>query len=121
MLAQHMIAAVQSPIPWNQGEVDVGVTIGIALVTPEDNDPDALLHAADLAMYQGKREGRGTFRFFQAEMGIALKARAQLESDLRLAISEARSRRSFSRLSSSRQKSWLASRCWRVGIIPPTA
>ena len=86
VLAQHIITAIQNPIPWNQGQVDVGVTIGIALVTPENSDPDALLHAADLAMYQGKREGRGTFRFFEAEMDIALKARAQLEADLRLGI-----------------------------------
>ena len=86
VLARDIIAAVQSPIPWNQGEVDVDVTIGIALVTPEDNDPDALLHAADLAMYQGKREGRGTFRYFQTEMDIALKARAQMEAELRLGI-----------------------------------
>ncbi len=86
VLARDIIAAVQSPIPWNQGEVDVDVTIGIALVTPEDDDPDALLHAADLAMYQGKREGRGTFRFFQTEMDIALKARAQFEAELRLGI-----------------------------------
>ncbi len=86
VLAQHIIAAIQHPIPWNESQVDVGVTIGIALATPENNDPDALLHAADLAMYQGKREGRGTIRFFEAEMDIALKARAQLEADLRLGI-----------------------------------
>ena len=86
VLARDIIAAVQNPIPWNQSQVDVGVTIGIALVTPENSDPDVLLHAADLAMYQGKREGRGTFRFFEAEMDIALKARAQLEADLRLGI-----------------------------------
>jgi diguanylate cyclase (GGDEF)-like protein len=86
VLARDIIAAIQNPIPWNQSQVDVGVTIGIALVTPENSDPDVLLHAADLAMYQGKREGRGTFRFFEAEMDIALKARAQLEADLRLGI-----------------------------------
>jgi diguanylate cyclase (GGDEF)-like protein len=86
VLARDIIVAVQSPIPWNRGEVDVDATIGIALVTPEDDDPDTLLHEADLAMYQGKREGRGTFRFFQAEMDIALKARAQLEAELRLGI-----------------------------------
>ena len=30
-------------------------TIGVAFATPEVRDPDALLHAADVAMYQGKR------------------------------------------------------------------
>jgi diguanylate cyclase (GGDEF)-like protein len=85
-LAQQIIAAVRSPILWNQGQVEVGATIGIVLATAKNNEPDALLHSADVAMYQGKREGRGTFRFFQAEMDVALKARAQLEADLRLAI-----------------------------------
>jgi predicted signal transduction protein with EAL and GGDEF domain len=34
VLARDIIAAIQNPIPWNQSQVDVGVTIGIALVTP---------------------------------------------------------------------------------------
>ena len=85
-IAQQVIAAVRSPIPWREGQLEVGATIGIALASAEHDEPDALLHAADVAMYQGKREGRGAFRFFQAEMGVALKARARLEADLRLAI-----------------------------------
>jgi diguanylate cyclase (GGDEF)-like protein len=85
-LAQQVIAAVRSPVPWGRGHVDVGATIGISLATPADHDAEALLHEADVAMYQGKREGRGTFRFFEAEMDVALKARAQLEADIRQAI-----------------------------------
>jgi predicted signal transduction protein with EAL and GGDEF domain len=81
-----MTAAVRKPIPWNQGQVEVDSTIGIALATPYEQEPEALLHAADVAMYAGKREGRGTFRFFHSEMDVALQARAQLEADLRRAI-----------------------------------
>lgn len=85
-LVQRIIAALREPIPWRHGQVDVDSTVGVAFATPGDCDPDALLHAADVAMYQGKREGRGTFRFFHTEMDIALRARARLESDLRAAI-----------------------------------
>src|SRR5579883_307368 len=85
-LAEQMIAAIRQPIPWNQGQVDVGATIGIALATDAASDPEMLLHAADVAMYQAKREGRGAVCFFQAEMSLALKARAKLEADLRQAI-----------------------------------
>jgi diguanylate cyclase (GGDEF)-like protein len=88
-LCQQIIAAVRSPIAWREGRLEVGATIGIAVASAQCADPDALLHAADVAMYQGKREGRGAFRFFQAEMDVALKARARLESDLRLAITRA--------------------------------
>jgi diguanylate cyclase (GGDEF)-like protein len=85
-LAQQMIAAVRKPVPWNHGQVEVDSTIGIALATPDNHEPEGLLHAADVAMYLGKREGRGTFRFFHAAMDLALQARAQLEADLRRAI-----------------------------------
>ena len=37
-------------------------------------------------MYHGKRDGRGTFRFFQAGMDLAQKVRAQLEAELRTAV-----------------------------------
>jgi diguanylate cyclase (GGDEF)-like protein len=85
-LARKMIAAIQRPVPWNQGQVEVDSTIGIALDNEDDEDADALLHQADTAMYHGKREGRGTFRFFQTGMDIAQKIRARLESELRTAI-----------------------------------
>jgi diguanylate cyclase (GGDEF)-like protein len=85
-LAQKMISAIQKPVPWNQGQVEVDSTIGIALANEDDQDPDALLHQADTAMYHGKREGRGTFRFFQTGMDVAQKIRARLETELRTAI-----------------------------------
>ena len=85
-LAKRMIAELRKPIPWKHGQVEVDSTIGIAVTTPDNQDSETLLHAADIAMYQGKREGRGTFRFFHAAMDVALQARAQLEADLRRAI-----------------------------------
>ena len=85
-LVKQIIAKVREPIPWNRGQIEVGATIGVAFATPEDKDADALLHAADVAMYHGKRAGRGTFRFFHPEMGVALRARARMESDLRAAV-----------------------------------
>jgi diguanylate cyclase (GGDEF)-like protein len=85
-LAEQLIATIRCPITWNQNLIHVDATIGIAPVTRENSEPEGLLHAADLAMYQGKRDGRGTFRIFAAEMGAALKARAEFEADLRAGI-----------------------------------
>jgi diguanylate cyclase (GGDEF)-like protein len=86
VLAEQLIAAIRTPIAWRNVEIHVDATIGIAPVTPDNTDAESLLHAADLAMYEGKRDGRGTFRIFAAEMGAALKARAELECDLRLGV-----------------------------------
>ena len=85
-LAEQVTATVRRPIEWDQSEVQVDATIGIAFTSPELRDPDALLHAADRAMYQGKREGRGTHRFYHADMESALRERAQMETELRHAI-----------------------------------
>ena len=103
-LAQKMIAAIQRPIPWNQGQVAVDSTIGIALAKADSQNSSALLHQADTAMYHGKRDGRGTFRFFQAGMDLAEKVRAQLEgaqADFRLGPSEMTARAKLHRNSSA--------------------
>jgi EAL domain-containing protein (putative c-di-GMP-specific phosphodiesterase class I) len=39
-------------------------------------------------MYRGKKEGRGTFRFFEPSFDKELKARAQLEAELRTAVAK---------------------------------
>ncbi|KQP31819.1 diguanylate cyclase [Methylobacterium sp. Leaf104] len=85
-LAQATIASVSQPIAWTQSRLKIGATIGIATASEESRTAEALLHAADVAMYQGKRDGRGTFRFFHLDMGHALKARATLEGELRVGI-----------------------------------
>jgi predicted signal transduction protein with EAL and GGDEF domain len=60
-------------------QVSVGGSVGVALWPADGPDAEALLHAADLAMLKAKREGRGTFRFFEPEMDLQLRARADLE------------------------------------------
>ncbi|HEX8417898.1 MAG TPA: EAL domain-containing protein [Methylobacterium sp.] len=85
-LAQQIIASLSTPVEWGQSRLEIGATVGVALATAETATAETLLHAADVAMYQGKRDGRGTFRFFQLEMGNALKARARVEQELRRGI-----------------------------------
>jgi EAL domain-containing protein (putative c-di-GMP-specific phosphodiesterase class I) len=44
------------------------------------------VRAADTALYRAKEAGRGTFRFFEAEMDVRLQERRLLERDLRQAL-----------------------------------
>ncbi|WP_132255789.1 putative bifunctional diguanylate cyclase/phosphodiesterase [Methylobacterium segetis] len=85
-LVEQVIASIAAPVLWNDNELKVGATVGVTFVTAEHADADAVLHAADLAMYQGKKEGRGTFRVFKSTMDAELRARAQMEAELRVAI-----------------------------------
>ncbi|MDB5512329.1 MAG: GGDEF-domain containing protein [Enterovirga sp.] len=85
-VAQQIITRLSEPITWEHTKLDVSATIGIALFPQDGADPEALLRSADIAMYRGKREGRSTFRFFEARMDEELKARVSLEISLRSAV-----------------------------------
>jgi diguanylate cyclase (GGDEF)-like protein len=61
-------------------------SIGIAVASRDHIDVEQLLTNADLAMYSAKAAGRRTYRFFEPEMDVRVKARHSLEIDLRQAI-----------------------------------
>lgn len=61
-------------------------SIGIAMVTSPAQNADDLLKFADTAMYQAKKEGRNTTRFYQEKMDQWIKHRLFLENALRHAI-----------------------------------
>jgi predicted signal transduction protein with EAL and GGDEF domain len=48
-----------------------------------DQDADHLLRRADMALYAAKRNGRGTWRFFEPAMEFEAQVRCGLEMDLR--------------------------------------
>ncbi|GJD95899.1 putative bifunctional diguanylate cyclase/phosphodiesterase [Methylobacterium iners] len=66
--------------------LNIGTSVGIALVPEDGLSADTLLRNADLALYRAKADGRGTFRFFKPEMDERMQARRGLEIDLRKAL-----------------------------------
>jgi len=60
-VAREIIRAVSLPILLDGQEVVVGASIGIALYSEDAPDADALLIAADRAMYQAKHAGGGRY------------------------------------------------------------
>ena len=61
-------------------------SMGVALFHDQLQNVDELLQRADLAMYQAKSAGRNTMHFFEPDMQLALRARAQMEVELRHAL-----------------------------------
>lgn len=56
-------------------------------MAPDDAlDPCELLRYADIALYEAKAGGRGTWRFYSGEMNNKIVESRRLESDLRFAI-----------------------------------
>ena len=61
-------------------------SIGATLFNNKAQSADDVMKQADIAMYQSKKAGRNTLRFFDPHMQEAVDARASLEADLRLAL-----------------------------------
>ncbi len=85
-LAKRIAELLSQPYELYGHHVQIGASIGIALAPHDGNDPELLLRAADMALYAAKAAGRGTFRFFHKSMAEQLRAKRQLELDLRAAI-----------------------------------
>ena len=86
-VAETILEALQAPIESIDADHPIGGSIGIAVCPDDARDRHTLLSHADTALYRAKNEGRGTYRYFEASMGAAVRERRLLEHDLRNAIS----------------------------------
>ena len=64
-IGQRVLAGFAEPVPTVAGNLPVSASIGIRIATDND-DHDALLRAADTAMYNAKRNGPGEIRLSSA-------------------------------------------------------
>ena len=62
------------------------MSVGIAMYPGDGTDQAALLANADAALYRAKAEGRGSIRFFKADMDQQLRERRALNHDLGSAL-----------------------------------
>lgn len=85
-MAEAAIWELSQPFQISDHEIVIGVSIGIAVANGDGTAGDELFKQADLALYRAKEDGRNTHRFFQADMGAAVKERRELITDLRNAV-----------------------------------
>jgi diguanylate cyclase (GGDEF)-like protein len=84
--ADRVLKTIRAPIAIGEIQVEVDASIGVAFGPSDGADAEAVLRAADIAMYRAKRAGRGIFRFYEPSMDEELRARAALEGDVRRAV-----------------------------------
>ncbi len=68
-IARRCLESLGAVIEVGGLQLQVGVSIGIAISSIACRSPDVILEAADQAMYQAKRLGRGTFVVYEAGVG----------------------------------------------------
>jgi diguanylate cyclase (GGDEF)-like protein len=75
-IAERLRQEIARPFQIEGNEVTVGSSIGVALNDQGVNDATALIHNADLAMYEAKKGGRGRIHRFDSTTAAPYKASA---------------------------------------------
>lgn len=85
-LSKRIRESIIKPYQIEGHQIVTDISIGISVAPFDAQDADPLLRNADMALYGAKADGRGTYRFFEPEMNTRMKARRELEMDLRKAL-----------------------------------
>ncbi|HTV37338.1 MAG TPA: EAL domain-containing protein [Xanthobacteraceae bacterium] len=86
ILARRIRESIIKPYQVDGHQIISDISIGISIAPCDGSEPDLLLKNADMALYGAKGDGRGVYRFFEAEMDKRMKERRDLEMDLRQAL-----------------------------------
>lgn len=85
-IGEKILEAISQPYRLGTHEHHSTSSIGATLFNDHQSGIDELLKQADIAMYQAKKAGRNTLRFFDPQMQETINSRANLESELRKAL-----------------------------------
>ncbi|WP_192805005.1 putative bifunctional diguanylate cyclase/phosphodiesterase [Noviherbaspirillum aerium] len=85
-VAQKIQEALVVPFDVDACQMHVSASIGISTYPQDGVTVDALMRAADTAMYHAKSNGRRNYQFFTAALNDAVQRRVELEQRLRFAL-----------------------------------
>jgi predicted signal transduction protein with EAL and GGDEF domain len=85
-VAERVQERLKVPFAVDGRKLEVSASIGIALSATGYDEPDEILHDADVAMYRAKAAGRGQTQVFDPLMHRSAIALMRLEGELRNAV-----------------------------------
>ncbi|BDC42344.1 cyclic di-GMP phosphodiesterase [Paraburkholderia terrae] len=87
-MAQRILERLRVPFSLGLVEVYTGCSIGIAMFPEHGDSLEALIRAADTAMYVAKDDGKRTYRVFSPEMNRKVAEYMWLDTNLRRGLEE---------------------------------
>src|SRR5438309_1699368 len=85
-VARRIAAGISEPFELSAHSVDIGASIGIALSPDHGSSIEALMRAADIAMYRAKASGGGQHCLFNADLAAEHQAKIDTEKALTEAV-----------------------------------
>ena len=82
----RIVEAFQDPIKVEGRELIVSVSVGASVYPDHEKDAEALLRAADAALFNAKASGRSRLMLFTPELLVRASAKFAIEQNLRRAI-----------------------------------
>ena len=86
--ATRLADAVRQPLFVPEVELQLTISIGIAVTDRSDAVPEELIAQADAAMYEAKRSGRNRISMFDPSLQRQARARIEVSAELRRALAE---------------------------------
>jgi diguanylate cyclase (GGDEF)-like protein len=83
---QALVSAFQQPLVVDGRELLIGLSVGASVFPEHGRDPEALLRAADAALFRAKALGRNQFNLFSPDLLEAAASKFATEQGLRRAI-----------------------------------
>ncbi len=85
-VARKLLQSISEPFEIEKYELNITISIGLALFPDNGYTFDDLSRNADTALYRAKHAGRNGFKFFNQDMYLEAQKVHQVENDLRQAI-----------------------------------
>lgn len=85
-VCRRLIELIEQVIVIDGQDIFVSASVGIAIAPLDASQANELLRYSDIALYEAKASGRGTWRFYAGDMNERIIERRRLESDLRYGI-----------------------------------
>ncbi|MCH7551483.1 MAG: EAL domain-containing protein [Proteobacteria bacterium] len=86
ILAQKLLKSLEQPFKIDGRDVHSNASIGITIFPDDAEKPEEILRNADMALYHGKGESRGTYNFFVTKMNDEVQRRRAIEDDMRAGL-----------------------------------
>lgn len=84
-IVERMVSSVRESCNVAHTDMHLSVSVGVAMY-PKSGDVDALIQAADKAMYRAKKDGKNQYRFFDEEIALAAEQLLEMQFDIRNAL-----------------------------------
>ena len=85
-VARRIVLAISEPFELCSHSVDIGASIGIAISPDHGSSIEALMRAADIAMYSAKQSGGGQHCLFDADLAASHQQKIDTEKALTEAV-----------------------------------